>query len=187
MTPTTAALGTSRSTAALLLAAGVGLLAARPLLATDGYPTATLGGLFACLLLAGLGWPRREPARAHDRSVFGVLALGVSAFAVGRILGGGHPPAPALPHILVLNGLAAIAEEAFFRRMAFALLEPAGTAYAIGATAVLFAIVHVTVYGWWVLPIDLAAGLVLGWQRAATGRWWVPAVTHVVANTLVVL
>jgi membrane protease YdiL (CAAX protease family) len=45
----------------------------------------------------------------------------------------------------------------------------------------------VTVYGWWVLPIDIAAGLVLAWQRWATGSWKVPAVTHVLANLLVVL
>lgn len=50
----------------------------------------------------------------------------------------------------------------------------------------LFAVVHVTVYGAWVLPLDLAAGLVLSWQRWATGSWGVPAVTHVVANLLVV-
>lgn len=173
--------------AALVLATGVGLLAGRPLLATDRYPTATLVVLFAGLLVAGVAWPRPGGDRTRPDHGFAVLALGVSAFTLARILGGGHPPAPALPRVLALNALAAIAEEAFFRRMAFALLEPVGTAFAVGATTVLFGIVHVSVYGWWVLPIDLAAGLVLGWQRAATGRWWVPAVTHVVANTLVVL
>jgi membrane protease YdiL (CAAX protease family) len=54
-------------------------------------------------------------------------------------------------------------------------------------SAALFAIAHVTVYGWWVLPLDLAAGLVLAWQRWASGSWAVPAVTHVVANLLVVI
>ncbi len=44
-----------------------------------------------------------------------------------------------------------------------------------------------TVWGWWVLPLDLAAGLILSWQRAATGRWAVPAATHVLANTLALL
>jgi hypothetical protein len=39
----------------------------------------------------------------------------------------------------------------------------------------------------WALPIDLAAGAVLGWQRWATGSWAVPAVTHVVANLLMVV
>jgi len=57
----------------------------------------------------------------------------------------------------------------------------------LAGSAVLFAAVHVTVYGLWVLPLDLAAGLLLGWQRRATGSWAVPAVTHAVANLLVVL
>jgi membrane protease YdiL (CAAX protease family) len=54
-------------------------------------------------------------------------------------------------------------------------------------SAVCFAAVHVTVWGVAVLPLDLAAGLILGWQRAATGRWSVPAITHVAANVLAVL
>jgi membrane protease YdiL (CAAX protease family) len=50
-----------------------------------------------------------------------------------------------------------------------------------------FAAVHVTVWGWAVLPLDLAAGLVLGWQRWASGGWSVPAATHVAANVLAVV
>ncbi len=82
---------------------------------------------------------------------------------------------------------AAIAEELFFRRFVYAMLLPAGAARAIGGTTVLFAVAHVTVYGWWVLPVDLAAGLILGWQRWASGTWTVPAITHIAANLLVVL
>ena len=81
-----------------------------------------------------------------------------------------------------------MAEEAFFRRYLYGLLAPAhGMAVAVVVTAALFALVHVTVWGWWVLPLDLAAGLLLSWQRAATGRWSIPAVTHVLANTLALL
>jgi membrane protease YdiL (CAAX protease family) len=46
-------------------------------------------------------------------------------------------------------------------------------------------LVHVSLYGAWVLPLDLAAGLVLAWQRWATGSWAVPAATHVLGNLLV--
>jgi hypothetical protein len=45
----------------------------------------------------------------------------------------------------------------------------------------------VTVWGAGVLPLDLAAGLLLSWQRAASGRWAVPAATHTVANLLAAL
>jgi len=54
-------------------------------------------------------------------------------------------------------------------------------------SALLFSVVHVSIYGLWVLPLDIAAGLVLGWQRAVTGSWRASAITHVVANLLVVL
>lgn len=174
--------------AAVALACGVGVLAARPLLAGDGHPAGTLLALFPALLITGAGWPlgNAGPA-AGRRRVVAVLGAGVLAFALGRVLGGGHSPAPFTVRIVALNSLAAVAEEAFFRRLAYGLLSPSGPAFAIGASALLFAIVHVTVYGWWVLPIDLAAGVLLGWQRAASGRWWVPAVTHVVANVLVVV
>ena len=89
--------------------------------------------------------------------------------------------------MVAANSLAAVAEEAFFRRLCFALLLPAGAAWAVVGSAVLFAVVHLTTYGAWVLPLDLAAGLVFGWQRLASRSWRVPAVTHVIVNLLVVL
>jgi membrane protease YdiL (CAAX protease family) len=115
------------------------------------------------------------------------LAVGVGGFALGRIIGGGHSPGPLTLHIVVLNSLAAVAEEAFFRRLCYGILGSGGAAWAAGGSAILFALVHLTTYGAWVLPIDMAAGLILGWQRWATRSWRVPALTHVVANLFVVL
>jgi membrane protease YdiL (CAAX protease family) len=184
----------------------------RPVLLQNGaHPTATLTALFLLLLAVGLTWPRRQsspttsPSRArwstsgHEqseptnlerfggRSVAPVLALGVGAFVLGRLIGGGHAPQPLALKVVALGSLAAVAEEVFFRHFVYDALRPAGAALAVAGSAVLFALVHVTVYGWWVLPIDLAAGFVLSWQRWATGSWKVPAVTHVLANLLVVL
>jgi hypothetical protein len=48
-------------------------------------------------------------------------------------------------------------------------------------------LVHVTTYGWWVVPLDVAVGLLFGWQRETSGTWLSPAATHVIANLLVVL
>jgi membrane protease YdiL (CAAX protease family) len=116
-----------------------------------------------------------------------VLGIGVAAFLLGRLIGGGDAPQPLALRVVALSSLAAIAEEVFFRHFVYDALLPGGAALAVLGSAGLFAVVHVTVYGWWVLPIDLAAGLVLSWQRWATGSWKVPAVTHVLANLLVVL
>jgi membrane protease YdiL (CAAX protease family) len=60
-------------------------------------------------------------------------------------------------------------------------------AVAVVGSAVLFAVVHLSIYGPWSLPVDVAAGLLLSWQRLASGSWHVPAVTHALANVLVVI
>jgi len=187
MTPV--AISRPRSAAAVA-AAGCTLLALRPLLLRDGWhPTAVLVALFAALLVAGRGWPRAETTRPGAASVpvLAAVAAGLVAFGLGRLAGGGQPPQPLALRVVALGTLAAVAEEAFFRRLVYDALHANGTAVAVLGSAVLFAVVHVSVYGFWVLPIDLAAGLVLSWQRWATGSWAVPAVTHVVANLLVVI
>jgi len=178
--------------AVLVVAAGCAALTARPLLldVAGGRPALVLPILFLCLLSVGLVWPA-APGTATTtpaRPVLPVLALGIGAFVVGRALvTGSPPPAPATALVVGLNTLAAVAEEAFFRRLVYGTLLAAGPVAAVVGSAVLFAAVHVTVYGVWVLPLDLAAGLLFGWQRQATGSWVVPAVTHAVANLLVVL
>ncbi len=115
------------------------------------------------------------------------VLIGVVAFGAGRWLVGGHAPTTATAFLILTNTLAAIAEEAWFRRLCFGLLAPAGSAVAIIGSTVLFAAVHVSIYGYWVLPLDLAAGMLLAWQRSVTGSWAAPTITHVVANLLIAL
>src|SRR5579875_471075 len=80
--------------------------------------------------------------------------------------------------------LAAGAEEVFFRRFLYGWLAVRGAAPAVVGSAVLFAAVHLPAYGPAALPVDLAAGLLLGWQRWAAGTWTAPAATHALANLL---
>jgi membrane protease YdiL (CAAX protease family) len=176
--------------AAGIAAVGCGLLAARPALVdATTRPVMVLALLFVGLLLVGAFLPLAGTV-PHPRPRLGstaAVAVGVAAFLAGRVLIGGHPPTRATIGLVAANTLAAVAEEAWFRRLCFGLLTPAGPAYAVLGSALLFALVHVSTYGLWVLPLDLAAGLVLGWQRAATGSWRASAITHVIANLLVVL
>jgi len=173
--------------AGVVLAGGCLLLALRqPLTRPTSHPTAALVVVFLLLGAVGTMWPI-GPARAGTVPSAVVLAVGFVAFALGRSLGGGHAPAAFGLRAVVLNSLAAVAEEAFFRRFAYGVLAGRGSGVAIAGSAVLFAMVHVTIYGAWVLPLDVAAGLVLGWQRWAGGRWSVPALTHALANLLVML
>ena len=179
--------------AVLVVAAGCAALTARPLLleVVGGRPAAVVTVLFLSLLAVSLLWPAAGSGAdtvTSFRVALPVLAVGIGAFAVGRaLLAGSPPPAPATAFVVALNTLAAVAEEAFFRRLVYGALLAAGPVAAVVGSAVLFAAVHVTVYGFWVLPLDLAAGLLFGWQRQATGSWAVPAVTHAAANVLVVL
>jgi membrane protease YdiL (CAAX protease family) len=172
--------------AAWLVVGGCAVLAARPALLQLGNPTLVVTALFLALFLATL--PAYSQLKvAKNASFWGAVAVGVGAFAVGRLVGGMHAPAAFTARVVVLNSLAAVAEEAFFRRVVYEVLAPVGAAFAVVGGAVLFAVVHITTYGAWVVPIDLAAGVLFGWQRWATGSWSAPAATHVVANVLVVV
>ncbi len=112
------------------------------------------------------------------------VAVGVAAFAAARTLSPWAPAAPVTLPVLAVIVLASVAEEIFFRRMVYGWFSRWGTAVAITAAAVMFATVHIPAHGVRVLPLDLAAGVLLGWQRWATGGWSAPALTHVVANLL---
>ena len=173
--------------AVLVVAVGCAALTARPLLVgVAGLgPGPVLTALFLALLVVGVCWP---VTRSRPESPVGmVLAVGVGAFVAGRLLGGAPSALSGSAFVVAINSLAAVAEEAFFRRFLYGALLAGGETVALVGSAVLFAAVHVTIYGAWVLPLDLAAGLIFGWQRRAGGSWAVPAVTHVVANLLVVL
>ena len=182
--------------------AGVVALLARPWFLPAGVAVEWRVAFFVALGATGLAWRNRSAylkapntARSGPRNdpagwtlSLAVLGVGAVAFTLGRAVVDVPVRPSGLAVAIGLNALAAVAEEAFFRRYLYGLvIERYGPAVAVAVTAGAFALVHVTVWGWWVLPLDLAAGLVLSWQRAATGRWSVPAATHVLANTLALL
>lgn len=170
------AAGSTRSRAAgLAIALGCLALAARPV---------SYGALGATVMLGALGaWAPATPNTAGRARRLGVFVLGTAAFLGGRALG-----APIGIRFTYLGtagvALAAVAEELFFRRYVYGVLVARGAGLAVGVSSVLFAVVHVPTYGLRALPVDLAAGVLLGWQRWAAGTWTVPAATHVIANLL---
>jgi membrane protease YdiL (CAAX protease family) len=122
---------------------------------------------------APLGW--RVPLGVGLLGVVGATVVGgpVGDRRVGVVAGG-------------VALLAAVAEEALFRRLLYDRLLRFGVLTAVIGSAVVFAGVHLPAYGVAAMPVDLGAALLLSWQRYASGRWTVPAVTHVVANLLAV-
>jgi membrane protease YdiL (CAAX protease family) len=53
---------------------------------------------------------------------------------------------------------------------------------ALGLTTLAFALMHVPMYGWHVVPLDLAVGFTLGGLRIATRGIAAPAVAHAIAD-----
>jgi membrane protease YdiL (CAAX protease family) len=175
--------GNARFATAAFAIVGCGALAARyALVAATPRPTAALMLLFAVLLFGAVLLPLPPAShtelapRPRPRTTTAVALLGIAAFTTARVVVGGHAPMALGGDAVATSSIAAVAEEAFFRRLCYGLLQPAGPAFAIAGSSVLFAMVH-----------DLAAGALFGWQRLASGSWTTPAVTHVVANLLVLL
>jgi len=138
-------------------------------------------------LLALGGTDRERRARGAALPVAFVLAAGLVTIALAAVVAGTPVPLPVAAWTLPLSLLAAVAEEALFRRVAYGQLLRWGALVAVVGAAFLFAIVHVPLYGVAALPVDLGAGLVFGWQRWASGTWTVPAATHAAANLVAVL
>ncbi len=157
-------------------------------------PPATVDALVVTVLVGVIGAMGPIPLRSSPSQERGSrvrlrwlesVGLGIAAFGLARWLQASPTlPATIMPLTVAGNVLAAVAEELFFRRLMYGWLLKAGTGVAVGGTAAAFAAVHVPVYGVTILPIDLAAGLLFGWQRWATGSWSASAVTHVAANLL---
>jgi membrane protease YdiL (CAAX protease family) len=170
--------------AAAVVAAGLAFLLLRPSLPGGA---ATLAAGYLLLAAAAVGF--REPVRATaPLGAAPALAVGVAAVAAARVLALPAPPPARTATAVGLGLLAAVAEEALFRRLLYGRLEERlGPAAAVLGSAVLFALVHLPAYGTAALPVDLGAGLLLSWQRHACGRWEVPAATHAVANLLAVI
>jgi membrane protease YdiL (CAAX protease family) len=114
----------------------------------------------------------------------GLLLPGVALAATTHLLprSAGLPPT-AFPAWGAATAVVALAEEALLRgvlqpRIAAGLGDGGG----IAACALLFAAIHVPLYGPGVLPLDLGVGLVLGWLRLRTGGVAACAVAHVIAD-----
>ena len=92
-------------------------------------------------------------------------------------------PARGFPAWAAVTAVVATCEEAFLRGALFdAVQRRRGVDAAVVVGAVAFALLHVPLYGWHVLPLDLAVGLVLGATRVAAGTWTAPAIAHVGAD-----
>lgn len=174
-----------------LLLIGLGLaLALRMVVAgNDGGASAPAGITFAAALLVlvvAAGW---RPGSIRPAQ----LALGLlgAAILVGipleLRLTGAIPPlafAPgSVPEWTVVIAAVALSEELLFRGALFSAVDAAsGAPSAVAVSACAFALIHVPLYGWGALPLDLAVGVWLSALRLAGGSAVAPAIAHVLAD-----
>jgi membrane protease YdiL (CAAX protease family) len=175
-----------RGAATAVVLAGAMVLLARPFV--GGLPGVRVL-LFACAYmtigLAAIAVPAATERPRLAQPI--VLGFGLVSIAISAMGAGSPVPVPWTGAALPLSLLAAVAEEALFRRVLYARLLRLGAVAAITITALVFALVHLPGYGWAAISVDLGAGFLLGWQRWASGTWTVPALTHGAANLLAVL
>jgi membrane protease YdiL (CAAX protease family) len=146
--------GLAFAAALLALAAGAGWRAGRPRAAP-----AFLGAAGGAVLV--LAWLTAHPGMPID------LASMNAAIAIWT------------PVVAVV----AVAEEVVLRGVLFdAVRDWGGDGWALVATTVLFALIHLPLYGIGSLPLDLAVGLLLGGLRVVSGGVLAPAIAHVVAD-----
>ena len=114
-----------------------------------------------------------------------LIAVAVIGPAIGGVMtvpGVVRPAAPFVPWALITL-LVASAEEGVLRGALFDRIERvAGLVPAIALTTIAFGLMHVPLYGWHVVPLDLAVGLVLVGLRISTGGLAAPIAAHAVAD-----
>ena len=146
------------------------------------------GLVFAGALLAiaaAAGWRGGRPA---PRAV--LLGAGGGALLVGVWLSARSGAAITLvsPNAAIalwspVVAIIAVAEEVVLRGSLFtAVREWRGDGAALVATTLVFALMHLPLYGVGALPLDLAVGTLLGGLRIVSGGVLAPAVAHVTAD-----
>lgn len=134
------------------------------------------------------------------RAVIGALLIGVSAWTLAATLVRllpppkqfieqltdtlllGHRPLPIV--LLCVAVSPALCEELFFRGLVFAGLKRHGTWIAVGVSALLFAMLHGSIYR--LLP-TFFLGAVMGWVRLVSRSIAPSMIVHVLNNSIAVL
>ena len=169
--------------ATIALGAGGLILLGRPLLESGPHGPILLVLAYSALLALSLA-PETPVDLPGPLAGTVVMAGGIATVLVAAAVSGPPVPLVVSAWVVPLNVAAAVAEEAFFRRLLYGTLRRWGVIVAVLGSALAFALLHVPFYGPAVFWVDLGAGLLFGWQRWASGGWGAPAVTHAAANLL---
>jgi membrane protease YdiL (CAAX protease family) len=160
--------------------------------ATNGQSTTTAlaagSGFGIALLVTAIlaGW---RPSWPRGRALVIGAVGGVVLLALPLLL---HPAAASaigmrpgpLAAWAVVTILVATAEEVLLRGALFDAIARRryGVSGAVVVSSLAFALMHVPLYGWAVVPLDIAAGVWLCGLRLASGGVAAPAVAHALAD-----
>jgi membrane protease YdiL (CAAX protease family) len=154
-------------------------------LAGPAKATSTSAALVFALLLVTVAVISRTHTVVNARTItIGVLTAAVLVAPAWAHLGfADRLTMNAFPRWAALTVVVAGAEEAFLRGALYDLVAKwRSTDAAIVIAAAAFALMHVPLYGWHVLPLDFAVGLALGAARLIAGSWTAPAIAHIGAD-----
>jgi membrane protease YdiL (CAAX protease family) len=176
----------------MLGAAMAGIALLRAALTTsgtvDGLLLGTGYGLAWLTLGLAAGWRPAVVARRAALATVGIGALGGLALVVVA-LAARHPGPSLVAHAApfvawaAVTSLVAVAEEVVLRGVFLDVASALGGPLpGVLLAAVAFALIHVPLDGWGILPVDIGAGLFLGGLRLASGGVVAPAAAHVVAD-----
>jgi membrane protease YdiL (CAAX protease family) len=171
-----------------LLVCGFALcVVVRVVLGGQGPARSPFAGLVFAGLLLALAAAARTAVPVSVRALASGMAAGLLLclpVAVSR-LGLPFHPTDGFAMWAGVVGIVAVAEEVFLRGTLYdAVADGFGAPAAIAVGALAFALLHVPLYGWHVVPLDLVVGVVLGELRRSTGTAAAPAAAHTTADLL---
>jgi membrane protease YdiL (CAAX protease family) len=168
-----------------LVAAFAGAVVVRAALAGPAGAASVRAAVVFAVVLTAVAVACRVRAALSPRAI-GIGVAVAAVLVVPALLHLGvraSLPVTTFPRWAVLTTFVAGAEEAFLRGALFdAVQRRSGPHAAVVVAAVAFAALHVPLYGWHVVPLDLAVGLMLGATRLVAGTWTAPAVAHIGAD-----
>jgi membrane protease YdiL (CAAX protease family) len=182
--------GMCQRTWALVFGLGGAVVIRVALAGSTGAGSVLAGLVFGALVLGLAVLPGVRGALA-PRPVRAQLVIGVAGsavlcavpLAVRLRMPGGALPLAQLPVWAVVVTVVAVAEEVLLRGVLWSAVEQwRGTLSALVMTTAAFGLLHVPLYGWDALPLDLAVGLLLGGLRMVAGGWGAAAVAYTVAD-----
>ena len=169
----------------VLIAAFAGAVAIRVAVAGPSGAGSVRAGVVFAAILATIAAVARAGAAVSPRALLiGLVGAAVLVVPVLVTHGvGGHLAATGYASWAPATVAVATAEEALLRGALYdAVARARGVDAAVVVGAISFAALHVPLYGWHAVPLDLAVGLALGALRVLTGTWTAPAVAHAGAD-----